>query len=145
MRVSSRTESEREAALIQPFFSANRTNLLLQAAQAGHSMRHRAIVNNIANVDTPGYHRVEVEFERDLQKAAQEILRGAEQGNDTPSAAWLSPAVRIDRSRPLRADGSNVSIDREMADLADNASHLSALTELMIRNYRDLKAAISGR
>lgn len=131
--------------MIQPFFSTNRTNLLLQAAQAGHSMRHRAIVNNIANVDTPGYHRVAVEFERDLQKAAKEILQGKGQGDGTQPGSWLSPAVRLDRSRPLRADGSNVSIDREMADLADNASHLSALTELMIRNYRDLKSAISGR
>ena len=48
--------------MIRPFFQADKTNLILQAALNGYSARHEAIVNNIANVDTgipphPGFLR----------------------------------------------------------------------------------------
>jgi flagellar basal-body rod protein FlgB len=132
--------------MIKPFFGSNKTNLVLQAAQEGHALRHRAIVNNIANVDTPGYQRIEVPFETELKKAVNGMLFSSpEEGEGFGGGIHFSPTIRIDTSGPLRADGSNVSIDREMAALAKNAGKLNALTELMIRNYRDIKSAINGR
>lgn len=83
-----------------------------------------------------------MDFEEQLQKAGGRLARGA--GSDQ-AFAGVAPTIELDMSRPLRADGSNVSIEREMADLSQNGSKITQLTELMIRNYRDLKAAINGR
>jgi flagellar basal-body rod protein FlgB len=137
--------------MINPLFDGNKTNLVLQAALRGRGARHSAIVNNIANVDTPGYQRIEVKFEEELKRAARSF--------DSPAAAKnqanlyssrsvfdrVRPNVSVDKQSPIRVDGSNVSIDREMADLALNAGKLNALTELLIRNYSQIKSAIKGR
>lgn len=44
------------------------TNILDKAADASW-MRENVITNNIANIDTPGYKRQDVDFESVLQKA----------------------------------------------------------------------------
>lgn len=136
--------------MINPLFDGNRVNLILQTAIDGYAARHKSIVNNIANVDTPGYQRIEVSFEADLKKAVRQ-LRETDQSEDSVDDERMVsrmrrvvPEVSIDGSKPLRADGSNVSIDREMANLAKNAGKMNALTEIMIRNYRDIKTAIKG-
>ncbi len=136
--------------MINPLFDTNRVNLLLQAAIDGYTARHRSIVNNIANVDTPGYQRIEVSFEDDLKKA-QKRLRSEVSGDDSAESGMsfteifrISPRVSIDKTPPLRADGSNVSIDREMAELSRNVGRVNALTEILIRNYTNLKTAIKG-
>jgi flagellar basal-body rod protein FlgB len=136
--------------MINPLFDKNKNNLVLQAALDGYTARHRAIVNNIANVDTPGYQRIEVSFEDSLRKASKSLMSsvseetGENEGMSSVERMSISPRVSIDTSQPLRADGSNVSIDREMAELSKNSGKISALTEILIRNYRDLKTAIKG-
>lgn len=137
-------------AMINPLFDNNRVNLLIQTALNGYGARHQAIVNNIANVDTPGYQRIEVSFEDDLKKAAKRLRESypsgdpVDEGRGFEALKRVTPTVSLDTSPPLRADGSNVSIDREMATLAKNAGRMNALTEILIRNYRDLKTAIKG-
>ncbi|GMV66558.1 MAG: hypothetical protein AMXMBFR75_23540 [Candidatus Hinthialibacteria bacterium] len=143
---------ELEKTMINPLFDRNKVNLVIQSALDGYSARHRAIVNNIANVDTPGYQRVEIRFEERLKSAlkassAEGIVSGdgVESSSLFETLKHLSPTARTDFSTPVRADGSNVSIDREMAELAKNGGRMNALTELLIRNYRDLKTAVLGR
>jgi flagellar basal-body rod protein FlgB len=137
--------------MINPFFDGNQTHAVLQAALQGYGARYQAVVHNIANVDTPGFQRLEVAFEDNLRKEIKRLR---------PSAATLGasydemekgplsrfrPEVRTDKSAPIRADGSNVSIEREMGLLYKNSGKINDLTELLIRNYSQIKAAIRGR
>ena len=137
--------------MINPFFDGNRTNIVLQAALEGYSARHRAVVHNIANVDTPGFQRIEVDFEERLRKEVKRLRPSHEAGGayfSTGPQSPLSnfrPQVRVDKSAPVRADGSNVSIEREMGLLYKNSNKINELTELLIRNYIQIKAAIRGR
>ena len=73
--------------------------------------RHKVIAQNVANVDTFGYQRLEVTFEDELTK----VLAG---GGD-PSA--VQPKVVVDETAEPRVDGNTVDIDREMNDLSKNA------------------------
>lgn len=137
--------------LINPMFDNNRTNMVLQSAIEGRMARHRAIVHNIANVDTPGFQRIEVSFEDNLKRAI-DASRPPFGTTGAPDAQRLrtafedfTPRATLDRQTPLRADGSNVSIDREMAELSKNSGRTTALLELLNRNYRMLKTAIRGR
>lgn len=133
--------------MIRPFFGQSLTQLTLHAAIEGRSDRHKATVQNIANVDTPGYQRVEVQFEDQLKKAMRGFRpqRGSDSSPFGSSFDRFSTTAETDSRPPLRADGSNVSIDSEMAMLAKNSGELNALTELMIRQYTQIKSAINGR
>ena len=47
------------------------TQQLLEAAMRGSWQRQTALTNNIANADTPGYRRQEVNFQSALQSAVE--------------------------------------------------------------------------
>jgi flagellar basal-body rod protein FlgB len=137
--------------MLNPLLDRYNTNMIIQSALEGHDIRHRAIVNNIANVDTPGYSRMDVTFEDQLRSAVGNMKSNFPSGdrvdgsNLRDSLQSVRPKIKVDKTLPLRADGSNVSIDREMAMLAKNSAKINSLTELLIRNYRTIKTAIRGR
>src|SRR3989304_2975241 len=83
--------------MISPFFDGNQTNLVLQAALEGYSARHRAVVHNIANVDTPGFQRLEVDFEKKLQKEIRRLRPTRE-----TAGAYFSegPKAQLENLRP---------------------------------------------
>ncbi len=96
------------------------TQIALERAISGASMRQSALASNLANANTPGYQRVDVDFHGALS-AAMGDRRQLEQTSfsPTPDAA----------AGVLRADGSTVDVDAESARLAANAlEHSAAVT-----------------
>ena len=104
------------------------TQIGLERALAGSSLRQQAIAQNIANVNTPGYRRQDVDFQSALHAAW-------EQGQD--SVERVAPAVQADPSAVMRADGSSVDIDNEAASL-----QYEAVTSVMKTRTMILKTAI---
>src|SRR5207302_10853020 len=86
------------------------TDSFLRAAMSGLAARQRAIANNVANVDTPGFKASEVRFE-DALKAAISRGSGATVSQTSLNAA-ASRGTLVDATT-TRADGNNVDIDRE--------------------------------
>jgi flagellar basal-body rod protein FlgB len=97
------------------------TQLALERAMEGSSLRQQALASNLANVNTPGYRRRDVDF--------HSALAGAMDSSDARSAL---EAVRMeaseDRSSVVRADGSSVDLDAESAKLAANGLEYEQLT-----------------
>lgn len=96
------------------------TQLALERTIAGASARHGALASNLANVNTPGYRRVDVDFHDSLAAAMgdRERLERTTFG----AAADLGAGV-------VRADGSTVDVDAESAMMAANAlEHQAAVT-----------------
>jgi flagellar basal-body rod protein FlgB len=90
------------------------------------ALRAKAIAANIANVNTPGYQRIEVEFESQLKKALDGRLpqgTGDKAGHlplGRPDLADVE-AVAYRSQDPTKAgEVNNVDIDIEMAKLAEN-------------------------
>jgi len=113
------------------------------------NLRHQAIANNIANVDTPKYQRATVHFEDQLKRALQGqgvagrrthpehfIIGGPE------AVKEVRPRVQIDNETRFRADKNNVNIDNEMADLAENTNKNIQFTEMISRRYSGLNSTI---
>jgi flagellar basal-body rod protein FlgB len=65
---------------------------------------------NMANIDTPGYRAVGIDFEAEM--------RAALSGPDAAGAAQ-TPRVRLEDGLVSRPDGNNVSMDREGLNLAE--------------------------
>jgi flagellar basal-body rod protein FlgB len=115
-------------------------SVVLERVLDGTALRHRALADNVANVDTPGFQRKAVEF--------REQLRAILEASPSPEAAIarlqrLQPRSLADRSSPPRQDGNNVDIDLEMAALAKNTLEYESAAELLAAKLRQLRAVIS--
>ena len=121
----------------------NFINVLGKAADASW-MRNNIISNNIANNDTPGYKRKDVQFESYL---AMELIRG---GN-LRSRVANTDLDRLDgiaytdySSLSYRADGNNVDIHRENTYLAENQLRYYTLLDSMTQEFSRLKIALTS-
>jgi flagellar basal-body rod protein FlgB len=106
----------------------------------------------MANVDTPGYKRLEVEFAAALKSA---LAEGGAPGvalartdprhlaGGTPSLADARPSVSRVENTSGRADGNNVDLDSEMAKLAENTMLYDSLTQVLGRRLAMLRFAIN--
>ena len=116
-------------------------NVLKSAADASW-LREEVLTNNIANVDTPGYKRQDVEFDTTLEQAIKRTkadnLHGAVTNLDVAS---LQPKVFTDYAGySYRLDGNNVDVDTENVELASEQIKYQALTESISQEFSRFKA-----
>jgi flagellar basal-body rod protein FlgB len=105
----------------------------LEHAMRVTMLREKAIQTNLANASTPGYQRIDVQFESLLPKEADETAFRAAQ-----------PQVKVDKS-PGRADGNNVEFDQEYAAMERNRLHYEALVEATSQQIQMLRSAIASK
>ncbi len=139
-------------------FQLGSTPILEQAMQFNEA-RHRLILSNVANSDTPDYRRQDLD-----QVRFNEMLGDAVRARDEehPGSFYLRADARVPVSDPysfmpgkwfrdhrndgpLRHDGNDVSVEREMALLAQNAGAYQTYAQLLAKNYGQLRAAITER
>lgn len=118
----------------------NYINVLDKAADASW-IRNEVIANNIANVDTPGYKRQDVNFENQLRKAMK--------NSRYTSIDERVANVDLDRLKPItyrdhatvsyRLDGNNVDIDTENVELASNQIRYQGLTDSISKHFEGLQ------
>jgi flagellar basal-body rod protein FlgB len=111
------------------------TQLSLEAAMRGSSLRQTLLTDNLANVNTPGYQRKDVDFHATLQDAMQ--------SGEPLASVSFDPSV--DSSRTVRADGSGVDPDQESASLAENALEYEALVQVAGARTNILQTAMGVR
>jgi flagellar basal-body rod protein FlgB len=110
------------------------TDLSLQAAIRGAGLRQTALSQNIANANTPGYQRKDVDFESSLQAA---MADGANPDN-------LQFSVETDPSAPMQPDGNSVDIDAESAKLAENGISYESLVSVEKTRLEILQSAMGA-
>ena len=119
-------------------------NVLDKAADASW-IRENAIANNVANVDTPGYKRQDVDFqdilERKLKSTKYTSLQDAV--NNVPLDQLNSRAYTDYGSYSYRLDGNNVDIDTENVELASEQLRYQTLTTTMSLEFSRLKSAMT--
>jgi len=116
-------------------------NAVLGAALQGTFARHDAIMNNIANVDVPGFTARRIEFEGALSTA---IDNWRATGNLDLSRA--RPSTRFqDTFNSFRMDRSNVDMEREMVALYINSVRADVLVNSVLHNSRMLNQVLQGR
>lgn len=111
------------------------------------SAKNRAISNNIANADTPGYKAKNVDFKNVLQ---QEMTSPQAAKRTRPEHIPFSQA-NTNQSFSTTTDntaynhnGNSVDVDKEMADLAKNQIYYQALVDRLNGKLSSLKTAIGG-
>lgn len=110
------------------------TQIGLQRALSGAALRQDAIATNLANVNTPGYRRQDVNFTDALQRAFSVGSRSM--------VEEVAPAVAVDSTAPIRADGSTIDVDREAATQAKNGLQYQALSAVIKSRNAILRSAM---
>ncbi len=113
------------------------------------SARHLLISSNISNVDTPGYKAHDVDFEKQLQEALggnrRIRLRKTHESHFNPGpneVKSLEPRP-FQEGDPAKSNGNNVSIDKEMAKLAENQILYNALSQIMMKRGSTVRSAVT--
>jgi flagellar basal-body rod protein FlgB len=120
--------------------------------------RNRMIADNIANIGTPNYKAKSApvaEFQRALAKAIEEhhanpskplALEATAHVRDTGNGLVVTPSTGVEGdSGILKHDGSNVNLEKEMSDLAQNTLMHRVMAELLRNRFAGLKLAIAER
>lgn len=103
----------------------------LSRALGKTSERFGVISTNLANVNTPGYKRQDVDFAIELDR--QSSARSAMSGWNRLGGA---------RQGALRQDGNGVSMEQEMVAMAETEARYRLLSEMTNRYFTGLKSVI---
>ena len=121
------------------------TNILDKAADASW-MRENVITNNIANIDTPGYKRQDVDFESVLQKALGKTKYSSldkkvrELNQDLGKLTTTSHTDAANYS--YRLDRNNVDENTENAELASESLRYQLLTTAITNNFSRMQTVL---
>ena len=119
----------------------------------GLGARQRVIGENIANVDTPKYKRMEVAYEQQL-RAALKAEPTDELPMQTTSGRHFSLGPNADglggvhatlhqvTDETYRIDGNNVDVDAEMAKLAETNLRYNTMATLARNKFDGLKSML---
>ena len=104
------------------------------------ALRQEAIANNVANLETPGYRRVDLapSFKAELERA---VATG-----NAKQLGSLKPALSVDSSAiPNSRDGNTVNLENEMMLQNQNMLAHALETQLITGSLQKLKMAITGK
>ncbi len=126
--------------MVDPIFQSDNYVLARKLLDSA-VVRHQAIASNIANAETPGYHRLDVSSDFATQLRSQLVTGELSSKSDS-----LKPQLVDDPSaRSVRPDGNSVDIEHELLAMNRNSVEHQYLTEIITQNIKQLKMAITGR
>jgi flagellar basal-body rod protein FlgB len=109
-------------------------SLAMLALDAG-VLRHQAIANNLANVNSTGYVPLKVNFEEQLA-FLQDVSTG--RATSRTALAGIRPFIEQDS-----AGNASLMIDMEMVKLAQNTVHYQTLLKAVGRKLAILSLAVN--
>lgn len=118
-------------------------NVLNKAADASW-LREEMIANNLANVNTPGYKRRDVDFQSVLRKELSNMkYETLDSKIEHTNLSRLNASPYVDaRAYSYRIDRNNVDVDTENVELASEKIRYDAITDSMTQEFSRLKSAM---
>jgi len=118
-------------------------NVLDKAADAAW-LRNTAIDQNIANGDTPGYKRKDVDFEGALQRELGKMkYLSLDEKVSNLHMDHLNVGIYTDAENySYRLDKNNVDPEQEYAELASTRIKYNALIDCMTKEFQRIKSVI---
>jgi flagellar basal-body rod protein FlgB len=104
------------------------------------TLRQDAIASNIANLETPGYKRLDVApaFNSELERACA--------ARDPEQIAALNPQLAVDpNAAAVSPDGNTVNLESELLEMNKNSLAGTLQTQLISTEFYRLRMAITGK
>jgi flagellar basal-body rod protein FlgB len=115
----------------------SKTNSIMALIEAGiraEGFRQKAIANNVANLETPGYRRVDVKFE--------ELMAKSMDSSGKVDLNELEPQVYQPKQTPVKSNGNDVSLENEVGAMIKNSLRYKTYIRLLNKKYRQMELAI---
>jgi flagellar basal-body rod protein FlgB len=106
------------------------TNKLMELSME----RQKVIANNIANVNTPGYIRKDVDFQKQLKNVIE--------SGDVDRLGEVKGKMIEDHDDAPRLDGNNIVIPNEMNEMMQNSVLYNLLSRAFNTRMNIIKSAI---
>jgi flagellar basal-body rod protein FlgB len=118
-------------------------NVLNKAADASWE-RNELISNNIANQDTPGYKRQDIDFESQLSQALKnQKYTSIDAKVKNVDLSRLKGRIYTDYGDfSYRMDGNNVDPEQEQVELASNQLKYQGLIQAMSKEFANIKSVL---
>ena len=119
----------------------NQPNYLVAKKQLDAvALRQEAIASNIANLETPGYKRLDVtrSFNSELERACA--------AGDPQQISALKPQLAVDPNAvAVSPDGNTVNLETELLEMNKNSMAATLETQLISGSFYKLRMAITGK
>ncbi len=99
--------------------------------------KNKVIANNIANVNTPGYKKSDVSFEKELLKAVE--------SKNINKIKELQESISLSKDKSTKKDGNNVDLDRELVTFYQMSDRHNIYLEILSKKFKGMIYAIQGR
>ncbi|MCE5339729.1 MAG: flagellar basal body rod protein FlgB [Planctomycetaceae bacterium] len=100
------------------------------------ALRQKTIANNVANLQTPGYRRLDVKFQDVLAKA----LESKDENIDLNE---VSPEVFQANETPVKSNGNDVNLEMEVGQMVKNSLRYKALVMMLDKKYQQIDQAMN--
>ena len=107
---------------------------LLESGMRAEGLRQQTIANNIANLNTEGYRRSDINFEEILNKAIEK--------QEPIEAETLNPEIVQPLNTPLNEFDNDVSLDNEVGEMVKNTIRHRTYMLLLKKKYQQMETAI---
>jgi flagellar basal-body rod protein FlgB len=109
----------------------------LEAGIGAESLRQKAIANNIANLETPGYRRIDVKF--------QELLAKALNSAGEVDLDEVVPLIHQPKQTSVNSNGNDVNLEGEIGQMVKNSLRYKAYIRLLNKKYKQMELAMDIR
>ena len=111
--------------------------------------QQRALAKNVANQNTAGYRREEVDFEKVLQglESNRSVRLKATEASHLNGSKSLSSSIEAEVTNEGIPVGqiNNVDLDHEMSNMAKTQIYYEMLARVMRQRFQNLRMTITGK
>jgi len=108
---------------------------LLEAGLRAESLRQKAIANNVANLETPGYRRIDVKFEELLAKAL-------DSSSGSGDVTEIEPQIYQPKQTAVKSNGNDVNFEVEVGEMVKNTIRHKAYIRLLSKKFKQIELAL---
>ena len=108
---------------------------LIDAGIRAQTLRQKAVANNIANLETPGYRRIDVKFEELLEKCLS--------SSDDFDLSDIEAELYRPKNTPVKSNGNDVNLEAEIGQMIKDTLRHKAYIRLLSKKYNQIDLAIA--
>jgi flagellar basal-body rod protein FlgB len=108
---------------------------IINAGINAETLRQKAIANNIANLETPGYRRIDVKFE--------ELLARCLRSSGEFDLSEVEAEIYRPKQTPVKPNGNDVNLEAEIGQMIKNTLRHKTYIRLLSKKYNQIDLAIN--
>ncbi len=108
---------------------------LIEAGIKAEGLRQKTIAHNVANLETPGYRRLDVKFE--------EILAKSLESSGSVDLNEIEPQTYQPKKTPVKSNGNDVTLENEVGAMIKNSLRYKTYIQLLKKRYQQIESAMN--